>query len=347
MTASTIAITSGPCNASLRPRKILLLAAILAVIALPVLTHAQQVPGAAPANAGASNAEVHVLPVQGNIYMLVGAGGNITVQAGSDGVLLVDTGLTGMSDKVLAAVRSISDKPIRYIINTHIHPDHTGGNEAIAKAGSTVAGGNVVGDIGASAGDQATVIAFQTILDRMSSSNPPTPQGAWPTETYTTPERKMFFDNEGIEIIHIPAAHTDGDSMVFFRRSDVISTGDIFVTNRYPIIDMQRGGNVQGVIAGLNRIIDIAIPADLQEGGTMVIPGHGRLCDIADVVFYQEMVTIIRDRVQDMINKGMTLEQVKAAKPTLDYDPRYGADTGIWTTDMFVEAVYKSLSPKH
>ena len=338
------AMTSGPRNFSLRPRKILLLAAVLAAIALPVLTYAQQAPGAAPVNA---NAEVHVLPVQGNIYMLVGAGGNITVQAGSDGVLLVDTGLAGMSDKVLAAVRSISDKPIRYIINTHIHPDHTGGNEAIAKAGSTVAGGNVVGDIGASAGDQATVIAFQTILDRMSSSNPPTPQGAWPTETYTTPERKMFFDNEGIEIIHIPAAHTDGDSMVFFRRSDVISTGDIFVTNRYPIIDMQRGGNVQGVIAGLNRIIDIAIPADLQEGGTMVIPGHGRLCDIADVVFYQEMVTIIRDRVQDMINKGMTLEQVKAAKPTLDYDPRYGADTGIWTTDMFVEAVYKSLSPKH
>jgi glyoxylase-like metal-dependent hydrolase (beta-lactamase superfamily II) len=337
-------MTSGPRNFSLRPRKILLLAAVLAAIALPVLTYAQQAPGAAPANA---NAEVHVLPVQGNIYMLVGAGGNITVQAGSDGVLLVDTGLAGMSDKVLAAVRSISDKPIRYIINTHIHPDHTGGNEAIAKAGSTVAGGNVVGDIGASAGDQATVIAFQTILERMSSSNPPTPQGAWPTETYTTPERKMFFDNEGIEIIHIPAAHTDGDSMVFFRRSDVISTGDIFVTNRYPIIDMQRGGNVQGVIAGLNRIIDIAIPADLQEGGTMVIPGHGRLCDIADVVFYQEMVTIIRDRVQDMINKGMTLEQVKAAKPTLDYDPRYGADTGIWTTDMFVEAVYKSLSPKH
>jgi len=347
MTASTIAMTSGPCNVSLRPRKILLLTAVLAAIALPVLTYAQQAPGAAPANASASNAEVHVLPVQGNIYMLVGAGGNITVQAGSDGVLLVDTGLAGMSDKVLAAVRSISDKPIRYIINTHIHPDHTGGNEAIAKAGSTVAGGNVVGDIGASAGDQATVIAFQTILDRMSSSNPPTPQGAWPTETYTTPERKMFFDNEGIEIIHIPAAHTDGDSMVFFRRSDVISTGDIFVTNRYPIIDMQRGGNVQGVIAGLNRIIDIAIPADLQEGGTMVIPGHGRLCDIADVVFYQEMVTMIRDRVQDMINKGMTLEQVKAAKPTSDFDPRYGADTGIWTTDMFVEAVYKSLSPKH
>ncbi len=311
-----------------------------------------------PNTAGApdySKAEVHILHVQGNVYMLVGAGGNITVQTGDDGVLLVDAGVAQMSDKVLAAVRSISDKPIRYIINTHMHPDHTGGNEAIAKAGSTIAGGNVVGDIGASAGNQATILAFQAVLDRMSAptgQQAPTPEGAWPTETYTTPERKMFFNNEGIEIIHIPAAHTDGDSMVFFRRSDVISTGDIFVTNRYPIVDMQHGGNIQGVIAGLNRIIEIAIPAAiggndvLQEGGTMVIPGHGRLCDVADVVFYQEMVTIIRDRVQDMINKGMTLDQVKAARPTRDYDPRYGATSGIWTTDMFVEAVYKSLAPK-
>ena len=296
-----------------------------------------------------SKAEVHILPVQGNIYMLVGAGGNITVQTGNDGVLLVDTGVAQMSDKVLAAVRSISDKPIRYIINTHVHPDHTGGNEAIAKAGSTIAGGNVVGDIGASAGNQAAVIAFQAVLDRMSAptgQQAPTPEHAWPTETYTTAERKLFFDGEGIEIIHVPAAHTDGDSMVFFRRSDVISAGDIFVTNRYPIIDLQRGGNVQGVIAGLNKIIELAIPRDEQEGGTMVIPGHGRLCDVADVVFYQEMVTIIRDRVEDMIKKGMTLEQVKAAKPTRDYDPRYGATSGIWTTDMFLEAVYKSLGAK-
>jgi cyclase len=310
---------------------------------------AQQNPNSAPASPDYSKAEVHILPVQGSIYMLVGAGGNITLQSGNDGVLLVDTGVAQMSDKVLAAVRSISNKPIRYIINTHAHADHTGGNEAIAKAGSTIAGGNVVGDIGASASNQATVIAFQAVLDRMSAptgQQAPTPQRAWPTETFTTPERKMFFDGEGIEIIHIPAAHTDGDSIVFFRRSDVISAGDIFVTNRYPIIDLPRGGNVQGVIAGLNRIIEIAIPADEQEGGTMVIPGHGRLCDVADVVFYQEMVTIIRDRVQDMIKKGMTLEQVKEAKPTRDYDPRYGATSGIWTTDMFVEAVYKSLVSK-
>ena len=311
--------------------------------------HAQQNPSPAPGAPDYSKAEVHILPVQGNIYMLVGAGGNITLQNGNDGVLLVDTGVAQMSDKVLAAVRSISDKPIRYIVNTHVHPDHTGGNEAIARAGSTIAGGNVVGDIGASAGNQATVIAFQAVLERMSAptgQQAPMPQRAWPTETFTTSERKMFFNGEGIEIIHIPAAHTDGDSLVFFRRSDVISAGDIFVTNRYPIIDLERGGNVQGVIAGLNKIIEIAIPADEQEGGTMVIPGHGRLCDVADVVFYQEMVTIIRDRVQDMIKKGMTLEQVKEAKPTRDYDPRYGATSGIWTTDMFVEAVYKSLASK-
>jgi cyclase len=301
---------------------------------------------AAPTAPAPPPAELHVLPVQGNIYMLVGAGGNITVQTGSDGVLLVDTGLAANSDKVLAAVRSLSDKPIRYIINTHVHADHIGGNEAIARSGATIAGGNVVGDIGTSASNQATIMAFQSVLDRMSTpvpGAPATPAGALPTDTYTTPERRIFFDNEGVELIHVPAAHTDGDTMVFFRRSDVISTGDIFVTNGYPIVDLDHGGNIQGVIAGLNRILELAIPADEQEGGTLIIPGHGRLCDVADVVFYQEMVTIIRDRIQDMIRKGMTLEQVKAAKPTRDYDPRYGSTTGFWTTDKFVTAVYTSL----
>ena len=297
------------------------------------------------------DAEIHVLPVQGNVYMLAGAGGNITVQAGKEGILLVDTGLAPMSDKVFAAIRTISDKPFRYIINTSVDSFSTGGNESIAKRGSTIAGGNVVGTIGASAGEGATVIAFQTILDRMSAptgKKSPAPEGAWPTDTFTTNEKNLFFNGEAVQILHQPAAHTDGDSLVFFRRSDVVSTGDIFTTTGYPVIDLEKGGSIQGIIDALNRLVyQITIPAEKEEGGTYVIPGHGRLCDQADVIYYQEMVIIIRDRIQDMVKKGMTLEQVKAAHPTRDYDPRYGTNTGPWTTDMFVEAVYRSLGKKH
>jgi cyclase len=293
--------------------------------------------------------ELHILPVQGNIYLLVGAGGNVTLSIGKDGILLVDTGLAPLSDKLLAAVRKFSDKPIRYIINTHVHADHIGGNEKIAKAGSTINGGNVVGDIGASAQQSATVIAHQAVLDRMSAptgSQPAMPSGAWPTDTYNGEEKELFFNGEAIQMFHEPAAHTDGDTIVFFRRSDVVATGDLFVTTSYPIVDIERGGNIQGVVRALNHILDITIPAEKQEGGTYVIPGHGRLCDEADVVEFRDMSTIIRDRIQDMVKKGMTLEQVKAAKPTRDYDPRYGAEKGFWTTDKFVEAVYKSLATK-
>jgi glyoxylase-like metal-dependent hydrolase (beta-lactamase superfamily II) len=298
-------------------------------------------------NNNTNDGEVHTLHVQGNIYMLSGAGGNITVQIGKDGVLLVDTGLANMSDKVVAAIRKLSDGPIRYIVNTHVHADHTGGNEKIAGLGSTIVGGNVTGDI-ADAGKGAAVIAQQTLLDRMSAKDlnqPAFPSGAWPTDTYDD-EKDFFFNGEGIQVIHQPKAHTDGDSLVFFRRSDVVAAGDIFVTTGYPIIDLARGGSLQGIIDGLNHLIALTIPAGKQEGGTMVIPGHGRLCDQADLVFYQEMVTIIRDRLQDMIKKGMTLEQVKAARPTRDYDPVWGSTSGFWTTDKFIEAAYKSLGGK-
>jgi glyoxylase-like metal-dependent hydrolase (beta-lactamase superfamily II) len=289
--------------------------------------------------------EIHTLPVQGNVYMLVGAGGNITLQAGKDGVLLVDTEYAPLADKIAASVRAVSNGPIRYIINTHAHGDHVGGNEKIAKMGSTIAGGNVAGNI-SDAGVGASIIAHENVLNRMSAAKPPLPFGDLPTDTYFTAEKNVFFNGEAVQVIHIPKAHTDGDSIVFFRRSDVISAGDIFTPGNYPIIDLARGGNVEGVLAGLNKIIEIAVPAEKQEGGTYVIPGHGRLCDQADVVEYRDMLTIIRDRIEDSIKKGMTLEQVKASKPTRDYDPLYGSSTGFWTTDMFVEAVYRSLSPK-
>jgi len=298
----------------------------------------------AAAQQGLDDAEVRVLPVQGNVYMLVGAGGNIAVQAGPEGVLFVDTSFAPLSDKILAAVRTISNRPVRYIVNTHVHPDHIGGNEALARAGRTIAGGNVVGDLGADAFGTAAIIAHESVLARMSAARPAIPTVALPTDTYFTAKKELFFNGEAIEILHQPAAHTDGDSLVFFRRSDVLVAGDVFVTTGYPVIDRERGGSINGVIAALNRILDITIPGDKQEGGTMVIPGHGRLCDEADVVEYRDMVTIIRDRVQDMVKRGMTLAEVKAARPAREYDRRYGgAPSGLWTSDMFVEAVYRDL----
>jgi glyoxylase-like metal-dependent hydrolase (beta-lactamase superfamily II) len=158
----------------------------------------------------------------------------------------------------------------------------------------------------------------------------------------------MYMNGEAVITMHQPAAHSDGDSFVLFRRSDVIAAGDILDTTRFPVIDVAHGGTIQGEIDALNRLIDMTIPPVpwvWREGGTYVIPGHGRICEQSDVVEYRDMVTILRDIIQDMIKRGMTLEQVKAADPTKPYY-QYGSKTGPWTTDMFVEAVYKSLTAK-
>jgi len=321
----------------MKTKLLALFAAVLAVSAL-----AQRAP-----QQNFDNVEIHVLPVQGNIYMLVGAGGNITVQVGRDGVLLVDTEYAQLSDKILAAIRTLSNGPLRYIIDTHYHADHTSGNENLRNAGKSIIGGNVAGDLGAAAATEgAAIVAHFNVLKRMSAptgAQSPTSSGAWPTSTYQSDEKKLWFNNEGIEIIHPENAHTDGDSIVFFRKSDVISTGDIFTMTSYPIIDLAGGGSYQGLLDAVNKINDLVITVYGQDGGTLIIPGHGRLCDAGDLLNYREMLTIIRDRMVDMIKKGMTLEQVKAAKPTVDYDPLYAAST-VWTTDMFVEAAYKSLS---
>jgi cyclase len=292
--------------------------------------------------------ELQTLPVQGNVYLITGAGGNIAVQIGDQGVLVVDTGLAANSDRVLAAIRKLSAKPIQYVLNTHVHADHTGGNEAIRKAGATFTGANVTGNlVDVSIGAQ--LFAQDNVLQRMSAPSgkqPPVPTGNWPTETYLSGQKAMFFNNEPVIMMHQPHAHTDGDSLVFFRRSDVLVTGDIFVTTSYPFIDLERGGSIQGEIDALNTILELAVPGHQDEGGTYIIPGHGRICDAPDLLEYRDMVTIIRDRVQVSIKKGMTLDQVKAAGLTKDYDARYSAKSGIGTKDMFVETVYKSLSQK-
>ncbi|PWT99952.1 MAG: hypothetical protein C5B51_26090 [Terriglobia bacterium] len=286
-----------------------------------------------------ATAEIQALPVQGNVYMLSGAGGNVAVQVGQMGLVVVDTGLANMSDKLIAAIRKLSDRPLQYIVNTHMHADHTGGNEAVRKAGVTITGANVTGNL-TDAAVGAQIIAHVNVLNRMSAptgQQASTPFDSWPTETYVSGQKELFFNDEPIEIKHQPAAHTDGDSFVFFRHSDVVAAGDIFTTTSYPFIDLERGGSIQGEIDALNRLLDLVIPKHDEEGGTYVIPGHGRICDEFDVLEYRDMVTIIRDRVQASIKKGMTLEQVKTARLTLDYDSRYGS------SDRFIEAVYKSL----
>ena len=284
--------------------------------------------------------------VQGNVHMIVGAGGNIVVQAGDEGVLVIDTGLAARGDDVLAAIRRISDKPIRIVINTHVHADHSGGNEAIARIGESL-GGNAPGNSGLTLAT-ARVLAHEKVMARMSAPTgqaPPRPFAAWPTETFFGDDKEIFFNDEAIQLIYQPG-HTDGDVLVFFRRSDVVASGDLFLTSTYPVIDARNGGSVQGVIDGLNRLLDIAIPKDKEEGGTYVVPGHGRLSDEADVVEYRDMLTIVRDRIQDLIGMGKSLADIKAARPTLDYDGRYGATSGPWTTEQFIEAVYRDLSKR-
>jgi cyclase len=269
--------------------------------------------------------------------MLVGAGANATLQAGNDGVLLVDTLMASEANATLAAIRTVSPKPVRWIINTHDHPEHTGGNAVIGDEGKFFVG-NTRRDVG------AHIISHVDVLEAMSkpSGKYSAPSNALPSDTYFSDSKDFFFDGEAVQIFHEPNAHTSGDSVVFFRRSDVVSTGDVFTPDRFPVIDLEQGGSINGLIAALNHILHLTVPEVNQEGGTMVIPGSGHLCDEADVADYRDMVTIVRDRVQDMVKKGMTLEQVKTARPSRDYDPLYGRLD--YTGDMFVEAVYKSLT---
>jgi cyclase len=295
--------------------------------------------------------EIHVLHVQGNIYMLTGDGSNIAVQTGEQGALVVDTGTGKLADKVVAEIKKlIGDKPIQFIVSTSFHPDHTGGNVKVRLAGADP---SVIGSffsIGAQsfsdAGVGSTIIGHQNVLNRMSAPTgkvAPTPSDGWPSDTFLEGRRRKYYNDEGVDVFWMPNASTDGDSIVHFRRSEVIATGDIFTTTQFPFIDVKNGGSVHGEIDALNAILDKTIYKHAGEGGTMIIPGHGRVCDEYEVAEYRDMLAVIRDRVQAMINTGATVQQVQIARLTADYDDRFGATSGEWTTDMFVDAVYTSL----
>jgi cyclase len=264
--------------------------------------------------------------------MVVGAGANIAAQVGDDGIVVVDTGAAGQSDKVIAAIKALAPgKEIRWIINTGPAAEHVGNNEQVSKAGRTVNG------------NQAAIVAHENTNERMIQRGVPDAQR--PYNTYFEASRDFPFNGEPVVLYHHEPSVTDGETVVFFRRSDVIATGDVFRTDSFPVIDVAAGGSIDGTIAAVNRLLDLTVPSKmLQEGGTYVIPGHGRISDEHEVVWYRDMLVIIRDRVKELVARKMTLDQVKAARPALDYEGRYGAETGPWTTAMFIEAVYKSLT---
>jgi cyclase len=294
--------------------------------------------------------EIHVLPIRGNVYMLVGDGGNIVVQTGDEGAFVVDSGEGKLSDKVIAAIRKLSQKPIQFLLNTSANPAHVGGNVKLGAAGSdpSLPGsffdlqspGRATGLLSDPA-HHATLMAHNNVVVRLQAAK--APPDAIPADTYLAERRRKFHNGELIELFYEPNAVTDGDSIVHFRRSDVIATGDIFTTTQYPFIDLKNGGSVQGKIQALNDILNRTGYEHDENGGTYIVPGHGYLSDEHEVVEYRDMVVIVRDRVRAMIDADATLDQVKAARLTADYDTRYGANDGPWTTSMFIEAVYNSL----
>jgi glyoxylase-like metal-dependent hydrolase (beta-lactamase superfamily II) len=370
-------------------RNVLAKSAALTTLTVPVSKSANDV-AKRIADESPRDGQVHVLPVQGNIYMLVADGTNITASLGRDGIAVVNTGTAQMTDKVLAALsdlaKAVVTPPVtnncfgancpgipswsspffnavvaspapahamRYVINTSAAPDHVGGNLKLAASANFRRAGGAAGFGGATRdlGTSATIVAHEGVLAAMSTppdKTAPAPEGAWPSDTYFDEFHKLseYVNGEPVILYHAKAANTDGDSIVFFRHSEVIAAGDLLSTISYPLIDTAKGGTIQGVIDGINQILDLAVAEYRSQGGTWIVPGRGRLLDTADVASYRNMLVMIRDRIADLKKKGMTFDQVKAARPTLDFDGRYGATTGPWTTNMFIEAVYKTLPAK-
>jgi cyclase len=295
------------------------------------------------AQADETVAGIHIVHVQGNVWMLVTPDGNLALQVGSEGALLVDTGRGGTSDAVLAAIRRITPLPLRYIVNTSAGPTEVGNNGVLGglKGGATDRRGP---------GPPPAIIGQENVVAHLSmpgaDGNPAFPAVSWPTDPYAGRKRSIRYNGEAIDIIHQPNAYSDADSIVYFRRSDVIVSGEIFSTKRFPLVDRAHGGTVTGVLAGLNTMLDIAVPAviveSFDEDGTLIIPGSGRLCDKDDLTEYRDMVQIARDRMVNLVSSRRSLDEIKAGHPLVDYEGRYSVPE--WTTSMFVDALYAELS---
>ena len=272
-----------------------------------------------------SKVEIKTTKIANNFYTLEGQGGVIGILAGPDGIFMVDTQFAPLSGKIAAAIKQISNQPVRFIVNTHVHPDHTGGNENFAKMG-------------------AVLISRNELRDRLAHPAPaangtpgtPAPAAALPLITY---EGQMTFhmDGEDIRIIAIPRAHTDGDSIVYFPQSDVIMCGDYYRSIQYPNIDRANGGSLNGMVDGLGRLIGLAGP------NTKIVPGHGPIVSRAEVMAHRDMILAIRDKVSQLVSQGKTQEEVMAAHPTADYDAK--VPNSKETTERFVTQLYAELKP--
>jgi cyclase len=294
----------------------------------------------------AQDGGLEAVKVRKNFYMIAGAGGNIGVQLGSDGIVLVNAGGPNSSDKVLAALKTLTDLPIRYIINADAGTEFVAGNEKLARAGYTIFTNALGGGGGLPNGGGASILSHDSVLREMSKVKPAYPSGALPNEAFFTPRKAIRMNDEGIEIFYQPSAHTSADSFVLFRSSDVVVAGDVMDTTRFPVIDVASGGSIAGEISALNRLIDLTIaptPYIYKDVGTYVIPGHGRVSEQMEVVDYRDMVVLVRDNVADLVKQGKTLDQIKAARPALPYETRYGAQGA---TSAFIESIYKSLQAK-
>ena len=295
----------------------------LAILAFPAVA------AAAPlaAQAGLDTVQIRTLPLGKGVYLLMGSGGNMALSVGSDAALLVDDQFAPLSARILAAVKAVTDKPVRFVVNTHWHGDHVGGNENLAATGAVIVAHDNV----------RTRMSVEHFNELLNSRTPASPPAALPVVTFS--ETVAFHLNgEEIHVVHVPPAHTDGDAIIHFSAANVLHLGDVYFNGRYPFIDLSSGGSFEGVInavnAGLRYVND----------STKVIPGHGALATRADLVAYRDVLVKIRDRVAALIKQGKTKEQVVAAKPSAEWDAAWG--TGFMKPDVFLGVVYDSMKRK-
>jgi cyclase len=303
-------------------RKLMLCAVVVVVVLAAVCVFAQ--------DRDFSKVQIKVQKVAGSVYMLEGAGGNIAASAGDDGIVMVDDQFAPLADKIRATLKGISDKPIRFVINTHYHGDHTGGNLAFQKDAPIIAQDNVRKRL-----EEGVMSGVGTALTHESK---PVEEGALPIITFDH-QVTIHLNGEDIRVVHFPNGHTDGDSIVFFPKSNVVHMGDEFVTYGFPFVDVNAGGSVRGMIDAIDKVL-AQIPPDVK-----VIPGHGPLSGVKEVRDYEQMLRDTVATVQDSLNKGMTLEQMKQQKILAKWDS-YGSAGKFIKTDVWIETIYDDLTGK-